>query len=139
MPTRAVLHGAPRKDAYDSAPRVRLPSFRGGSLSLDSRMSSRARCGAKCRSADAGPPYLDRRGPGDWRTIRSQMQCWSHRKVDPLALTIGPEFLQIVDQRRAEMAVGLFARMLRHVAPEKVEWFFADSKLASVGNDAHHT
>src|SRR3954464_14275949 len=48
-----------------------------------------------------------------------------------------PVFFQIADQRRGEVAVGLLARVDRHVPAELIEGLLRDTKRAPVAGRAH--
>src|SRR6185369_9891637 len=55
----------------------------------------------------------------------------------PAALRV-PVALEIGDQRRAEVAVGLLARVDREVGAERVERLLGDAKRAPVSGRTHH-
>ena len=82
--------------------------------------------------ADGGRRGDDSRGPGASRA--------STRRDEALPSSASvlrvPIALEIVDQSRAEMAIGLLARIDRHVAPEEVERLGADAEGATIGDRA---
>ncbi len=49
-----------------------------------------------------------------------------------------PVSLEVGNQRRAEVAVRLLARVDRHVAAEGVEWFLFDAQRPPVAGGADH-
>src|SRR5258708_27605178 len=80
-------------------------------------------------SGEARPSY-----PVRWR-----LSTFPPAGRSALAAARVPVPLEIGDQRRAEMAIGLLARIDRHIAAEGVERFLRDAEGAAIAGGAHHS
>src|SRR5215213_4397339 len=68
-----------------------------------------------------------------WRPSRGPVSTGSQTSASELALVCIPVLLEIADQRRAEVAVGLLAGEGGHVLPEDVKRLLSDANRAAIG------